>query len=595
MPNIITSKLRSKNIQHFLENVDIESYYFCFSNPTAWSNENLPDNPMDSESLVRDVYSDMLYAKRISSINCSYVIRNYPWIPNARYQQLNTSEDISLLTKVRTFIRATASITLSGSSVSTSVTITNNGTEYTSTPSVTIDPPPSGTQATAVATVVAGSVVSITITNSGSGYTTAPNITIDPPSSVSVNNFELRPFYIITDEMKVYKCLSNNSGGISSIKPTSTDTITPTTLSDNYVWKYLFTVSISDSQRFYTANWIPVKTLKDDDTSLQWDVQENSNLTRLNSNINNSSTAIGVISNSNINVGDIIQIGDTEQVKVNTLVGATGLTVSRGYSFTTPGATGLNALVRNFSTKSNGSDPIHELGATNIMVKVRVSGSEGNTIVDTNDYRQISILANPIIKGSRYTSQSGSTSTTLRLATTHIAAAGSNTTLPYYPNPGKRVIILNGKGKGQIRNITNYTSPSITVSPAWSVIPDTSSVYGFISNSSVVNQTVVLTLGSVTNGPFVQDSLVTQTNTGASGRVIKFDSTSTPNKIWLSTVTGVFDGANNITSSLVSSTVTGIEEQKLEENTGEVLYIENRKLITRYPDQIEDVKVVISY
>jgi len=61
-----------------------------------------------------------------------------------------------------------------------SITVTNDGTGYTSVPTVTISAPSLayGTTATAVASVVSNKVSAITVTNAGSGYTTAPTVTI---------------------------------------------------------------------------------------------------------------------------------------------------------------------------------------------------------------------------------------------------------------------------------------------------------------------------------------------------------------------------------------------------------------------------------
>lgn len=61
-----------------------------------------------------------------------------------------------------------------------SITITNDGSGYTSTPTVTISAPSLayGTTASAIATVVSNKVSSITVTNAGSGYTSAPTVTI---------------------------------------------------------------------------------------------------------------------------------------------------------------------------------------------------------------------------------------------------------------------------------------------------------------------------------------------------------------------------------------------------------------------------------
>jgi len=63
-----------------------------------------------------------------------------------------------------------------------SVIVSNGGSRYTSIPTVTISAPtsPSGTQATAVASILNGVVTSIIVTNFGSGYTATPSITITP-------------------------------------------------------------------------------------------------------------------------------------------------------------------------------------------------------------------------------------------------------------------------------------------------------------------------------------------------------------------------------------------------------------------------------
>ena len=66
-----------------------------------------------------------------------------------------------------------------GTSVA-SITVTNDGSGYTSVPTVTIGTPTAGygTTASAIATVVSNKVTAITVTNAGSGYLTAPSVTI---------------------------------------------------------------------------------------------------------------------------------------------------------------------------------------------------------------------------------------------------------------------------------------------------------------------------------------------------------------------------------------------------------------------------------
>lgn len=65
-----------------------------------------------------------------------------------------------------------------GGAVSTSVTVTNGGTNYTWAPVVFLDSPPlgAGYQATASCTISAGAVATVTVNNQGAGYTNVPSI-----------------------------------------------------------------------------------------------------------------------------------------------------------------------------------------------------------------------------------------------------------------------------------------------------------------------------------------------------------------------------------------------------------------------------------
>jgi len=69
-------------------------------------------------------------------------------------------------------------------------------------------------------------------------------------------------FYVVTDENKVYKCLSNNSNNIapsiSLIKPTG-NSLDPIVLADGYIWKYMYEIPNFKVNRFSTTNYIPVQ------------------------------------------------------------------------------------------------------------------------------------------------------------------------------------------------------------------------------------------------------------------------------------------------------------------------------------------------
>ena len=68
-----------------------------------------------------------------------------------------------------------------------------------------------------------------------------------------------KAFYVVTSEFKVYKCIKAG-GGASSIQPTQTLTA-PTAESDGYTWKYMYTISVADAEKFLTNSYMPVKTV----------------------------------------------------------------------------------------------------------------------------------------------------------------------------------------------------------------------------------------------------------------------------------------------------------------------------------------------
>ena len=66
-----------------------------------------------------------------------------------------------------------------------------------------------------------------------------------------------KKFYVVTNEFKVYKCIIAGSGA-STQQPTQTLT-QPQAESDGYTWKYMYTISVADAEKFLTNAYMPVK------------------------------------------------------------------------------------------------------------------------------------------------------------------------------------------------------------------------------------------------------------------------------------------------------------------------------------------------
>lgn len=70
-------------------------------------------------------------------------------------------------------------------------------------------------------------------------------------------------FFVVTDEYNVYKCLSNNNGVPSTIKPVGKPTI-PLKLADGYIWKYMYAIPSFKKSKFMSYSYIPVQTALSD-------------------------------------------------------------------------------------------------------------------------------------------------------------------------------------------------------------------------------------------------------------------------------------------------------------------------------------------
>ena len=69
------------------------------------------------------------------------------------------------------------------------------------------------------------------------------------------------PFYVLTRDFKVYKCIDRlASTTLASDTPAKVQAA-PFETADGYKWKYMYTITATDSEKFLTRSYMPVKTL----------------------------------------------------------------------------------------------------------------------------------------------------------------------------------------------------------------------------------------------------------------------------------------------------------------------------------------------
>ena len=223
------------------------------------------------------------------------------------------------------------------------------------------------------------------------------------PGNISAGSVVSSLPYVITDDYNVYKCLSNNKGANSTIKPVSTNPATIYSTADGYIWKYMYTLSSKDIVKFLTPDWIPVRTLSGNDGSLQWRVQQAAipgaihvcSVTGPGSGYDANNPPSVVITGDGRNATAVATVNASTTGVESVALTSYGF----GYSYATVtlAGTGSGANVRAEIEPpgGHGANPESELGAFYVMFNARLKGSEAGKLVNTNDYRAYALLVDP--------------------------------------------------------------------------------------------------------------------------------------------------------------------------------------------------------
>lgn len=215
-------------------------------------------------------------------------------------------------------------------------------------------------------------------------------------------------FYVLNSKDQVFKCLYNNGQSLSTSEPqlslSSTSLEEPYfETADGYKWKYMYTLTSLQKQRFLSADWMPVTYNKFVRAAA---VNRSIDIVRITNSGNNY-----VDGGSQ----DIITIdGDgTDAILKANVVGGQVVDIiiqNRGQDYTTAnltftdvsGGIGSNAAAVVVMSPQNGHgyDPVEELYTSTVMFNVDYEGSESDVYPAENEYRQVYMIQNPLEYGS---------------------------------------------------------------------------------------------------------------------------------------------------------------------------------------------------
>ena len=380
-------------------------------------------------------------------------------------------------------------------------------------------------------------------------------------------------FFFLTSDYRLYKVLDNNGGtAFSGSEPTST--ASSPFEAGGYVLKYMLTISTSDFAKYGTTDFIPVTS---DSTVSAAAVDgaiesfvvtggsgytDGTYYTAVYGDGANAGESTGAILRLTISSGSIVSFGLT--AGTDTTIHSAGSGYTFGYVNLGSAYTFSDAALSSSSSIGSGSgasieiiispddghgfNVVTELGAHYVMSAVTLTQAEGDDFTTGNDFRSVGLIVDPTTFG---------TST--------------------------------------------------------------------VASSTTARQTYVVKLDTI-SGTFDADEVITQASTGAVGKVVEWDSTlsllyyqqESFKGFGTNATTGnyvAFSGTNAITGSTSSATGTtgastetvtlansntltltsGYANPELQEYSGDIIYLENRKPIQRSSDQTEDIKIIIEF
>ena len=399
------------------------------------------------------------------------------------------------------------------------------------------------------------------------------NISSSNPTTSGATNLYDSTFFFRTSDNRVYVVLDNNGGSAySGVEPTSEST--SSFVLGGYTLKYIYTITASEQASFLTTDFMPVSTDSTVAAAATDGAIESIIVTNTGTGLTNGTYYVPVYgdgSNAGTSSGAILKITVASNVISAVSTGNTGVYAGgSGYTFgtvanlhsstylfsdttlstgATLGGSGAAISVVIGPKGGHGSDAIKELGGHYVMLQTSLEGADNDDFLTGNDFRNISLVADPTTYGT----------STVGTATTY----------------------------------RNVSAMKFSGSP----------------------------------GTFQVDEKISQTTTGAIGKVVEWDSTlkilyyqqerhadfgtnsTTGQRVLFSTtatVTGATSGATGTPDADADSAVTlsggntitftnGYANPELQPDSGNIIYREARKPISRATDQTEDIKIIVEF
>ena len=360
----------------------------------------------------------------------------------------------------------------------------------------------------------------------------------------SATNLYASTFYFMTSAYRVYKVLDNNGGvAYSGSEPTS-ETSTPFELG-GYRLQYMYKITTSEVTKFLTSDFMPVST----DTSVSGDA------------VDGALDVVRTVAGSGYTNGTYYSPVDGD--------GANGIVkiIVSGGAIVKQGSAGTNMYTVGTGYRFANVDLTNVYSDTSLSSAANIGSGTGGSV-------------QPIIspKGGHG-----------KDAVHELGGHFVITNVKLEQNEGADFTVSNDfREVGLVKNPFNFGTTTV-------------------ATASTARQTSKITLSGAPSTAYQIDEKITQSVTGAVGKVVEFDSTN--NIIYYQQekyanyglhANGnlvAFSGTNVITGATSTGVATAATyaTPELQPDSGKVIYVENRRPISRASDQTEDIKIVVEF
>ena len=439
-------------------------------------------------------------------------------------------------------------------------------------------------------------------------YSTTPGSggQIGKTAATGATNIADAKFYLINSQYEVFKCLyngqnpANPNGQTVTNEPKTTPSagqgtyagatglFTEDPAANGYIWKYMYTIPTDDVLRFLSTDFMPIvlptDTTRQATEAIATAAPDSVNVAVIEdggTGLTNGTYYAPIVGDGTGGIVEITIAGGALDSVVVTNGGSgytyasvplqdglvngdpgwtgapIGLYTTAGLNTSATGAVPANATgaieVILPPQGGHGSNMEEELNAKRVMTNIRLTYAEGSGDFPVdNDFRRIGIIRDPYAAG-------GTTFATAPTLSGVYAVKINGATADYVAD--ETISQTTASGGTAYGTVVSWERDSGNAGPGGA------GVLKYIQSPSLH-----------TDAGIVRD----------------FENSGQAIAGTQSLASGTVDAGNNDT--LVGVTfASGLASPEIGNNSGEIIYVENRRLITRAADQIEDIKLVIEF